>query len=144
MTDKKYTSAEMQRIKYMDYLLSTLRDKERSIAALENKISETRAALDSGCVSACDPAKVLNRNSSYGDSRHSRTILTLSGLEEEVKKLRREQEIAIDALRKLSANDRHLITLRYKDGYTYQQIAFQQGVSRDTVRRDIKRILASM
>jgi RNA polymerase sigma factor (sigma-70 family) len=144
MTDKKYTAEEIQRIKYMDYLLSTLHDKERSIAALENEIAEMRAVLDSGCVNTCDLTKILNRNSSYGDSRHANALLTLSDLEEETAQLRREQEIAIDALGKLSPYDRHLITLRYMDGYTYQQIAFQQAVSKDTVRRDITRILASM
>lgn len=144
MTDKKYTAEEIQRIKYMDYLLSTLHDKERSIAALENEISEMQAKLDTGCVSTCDPAKVVNHNSNYGDSRHANALLTLCDLKEEVAKLRREQEIAICALGRLSSYDRHLITLRYMDGCTYQQIAFQQAVSRDTVRRDITRILASM
>lgn len=144
MTDKKYSPAEMQRIKYMHYLLSTLRDKERNIAALENKITEMRAALNSGCVSTCDPATIVNKNSNYGDSRHANALLTISDLEEETAQLRREQEIAIDGLGKLSPYDRHLITLRYMDGYTYQQIAFQQAVSKDTVRRDITRILASM
>lgn len=144
MTDKKYSPAEMQKIKYMHYLLSTFRDKERSIAALENKITEMRATLDSGCVSTCDPATIVNKNSNYGDSRHANALLTLSDLEEEAAQLRKEQEIAVDALGRLSAYDRHLIMLRYMDGFTYQQIGFQQAVSKDTIRREINRILASM
>lgn len=144
MTDKKYSPAEMQRIEYMDYVLNTYCGREQRIAALESEISEVRARIDSGCVGTCDPSRVVSRTGDNSDSKHARALHNLCDREEELKKLRQEQAIVITAISRLSAYDRRLILLRYKDKFTYQQIAFQSGTSKDTVRREIKRILASM
>ena len=146
MTDIKDMSKRQKehKVEATDGLLRTLPHIDDQIHEINEKIDECDAALETGCVSSHIPRASSQQTEHSVSSKHEEMILEKTMLEAERDSLIRTKESIENEVENLPDFQKALIRMRYTEHRTYDYIATNAFMSRDTVRREVKKALLYM
>ena len=119
---------------------------KNELELIDERLEEIDAILETGCVRGISPDHPISDGSNGGSNRskHEMLILHKCNLEEKRRKIESRKEKIEFIYTSLSLTERKYLELRFKENRTLEEIGEVMHASRETVRREINRILQSV